>query len=45
MITYPSVKSVANKGARVLVRPTQRKEWGEDKIDALKKIFGQEVSL
>lgn len=30
--------------ARVFMRPERNKDLGEKKVDALKKIFGQQVS-
>lgn len=44
MNTSPEVKSTEHKGARGFFRPDQHKDWGEEKIDALKKIFGKQVS-
>lgn len=39
-----SASSTKAIGKGLFVGPEHHKDWGEDKIDALKKLFGKQVS-
>lgn len=45
IMTFASIKSAIGSKGNGIFRPEHRKELHETKIDALKKIFGQQVSV